>query len=134
MARFGGTRGGGKRGGKGSLPRYLLDNKVPQKLMAEMMSKLLMFNFIRGRDVFKHAMMLFIEEYRSNINEHVRANYLDPCDPRKLGGRAAGIQGQVGSTNGLEKRGGIWQEQWKALRKNHSENDRDNFVIMLEGT
>ena len=80
VARFGGTRGGVKRGGKGSLPRYLLDNKVPQKLMAEMMSKLLMFNFIRGRDVFKHAMVLFIEEYTPYIIE-----YICPCElPRSM--------------------------------------------------
>ena len=52
MSRFGGTRGGGKRGGKGSLPRYLLDHGVPPKMMGEMMSKLLLFNYVDEREVY----------------------------------------------------------------------------------
>ena len=38
VIRMGFTRGGGIRGGKGSLARYLLDNRVPPKVMAKMMN------------------------------------------------------------------------------------------------
>ena len=133
VSRFGGTRGGGKRGGKGSLPRYLLDHGVPPKLMGVMMSKLLLFNYVGSREVFKHGMHLFLGEHKDHVNPHVRSNYLDPDDPRKLGGRSAGVQGQVGSTNGLERRGGIWQEQWRALCAKKSVDDQNNFLMMLEG-
>ena len=78
-------------------------------------------------------MLLFLDEYKDNVNPHVRAKYLDPDDPRKLGGRSSGIQGQVGSTNGLERRGGIWQEQWRTLCANQSVDDQNNFLMMLEG-
>ena len=33
ITRMGNTRGGGKRGGKGSLPRFLLDQGIPVKTM-----------------------------------------------------------------------------------------------------
>ena len=75
----------------------------------------------------------FLDEYKDHVNPHVRSNYLDPDDPRKLGGRSTGVQGQVGSTNGLERRGGIWQEQWRALRAKNSVDDQNNFLMMLEG-
>ena len=133
VSRFGGSRGGGKRGGKGSLPRYLLDHGVTPKMMVKMMSKLLLFNYICEREVYRHAMLLFLDEYKDHVNSHVRSNYLDPDDPRKLGGRSAGVQGQVGSTNGLERRGGIWQEQWRALRAKNSVDDQNNFLMMIEG-
>ena len=133
VSRFGGTRGGGKRAGKGSLPRYLLDHGVPPTLMGKMMFKLLLFNYVGDRVVFRHGMLLFLDEYKNHINHHVRSNYLDPDDPRKLGGHSAGVQGQVGSTNGLERRGGIWQEQWRALRGKQSVDEPNNFMLMLEG-
>ena len=133
VARFGGTRGGGKCGGKGSLPRYLLDQGVTPKIMGAMMSKLMLFNYVHGREVYWHAMLLFLDEYKVHVNPHVRANYLDPEDPRKLEGRAAGIQGQVGSTNGLNRRGGVWQQQWRALRAKHCQADQNTFLIVLEG-
>ena len=103
---MGGFRGGGKRGGKGSLPRYLLDHKVPLATMTRMMSKLILFNYLPGVEEFRQAMILFLLEYDAFINDHIRANYLDPEHPHKLGGRVAGLPGQVGSTNGGEKKGG----------------------------
>ena len=78
-------------------------------------------------------MLLFLDEYKKHVNPHMRANYLDPEYPRKLGGRAAGIQGQVGSTGGLERRGGIWKQQRQALRAKHCQADQNNFLITLEG-
>ena len=84
------------------------------------------------REVYRHAMLLFLDEYKDNVSPHVRANYLDPDDPRKLRGRSAGTQGQDGSTNGLERRGGNWQEQWRALRVKQCVDDRNNFLMMFE--
>ena len=95
---MGNTRGGGKRGGKGTLPRYLLDQGVPSKVMASMLSLIILFNCIPDAEVSANAMSLFISEYGEHINDHVRQKYLDPKHPRKLGGRAAGPQGMVGST------------------------------------
>ena len=94
---------GGGHGEKGSLPRYLLDHGVRPKMMGKMMSKLLLFNYVGEREVYRHVMLLFLDEYKDHVNPHVRSNYLDPDGPRKLGGRSAGVQGQVGNTNGLER-------------------------------
>ena len=107
QTRIGGTRGGGKRGGKGSLPRYLLDHNVPVKVMSRMMGKILLFNYLPGATVFYYAMQLFLDQYKDYVNDHMRTSYLDPACAQKLGGRAAGCQGQVGSTNDTEKRCGV---------------------------
>ena len=133
QTRVGGSRGGGKRGGKGSLPRYLLDQNVPMKVMSRMMGKILLFNYLPGPTVFYYAMMLFLDHYKEYINDHMRTAYLDPACAWKLGGCASGSQGQVGSTNGAEKRCGVWQKQFDQLVKNHSGDKQNNFLRMLEG-
>ena len=102
---MGGLRGGGKRGGKGSLPRYLLDQKVPPKIVIKMVSIILMFNYIPDKDIFREAMLLFHDEFSDYLNDHVKSNYLKPDEPWKLGGRTAGLQGQVGSNNGVISEG-----------------------------
>ena len=107
QTRIGGTRGGGKRGGKDSLPRYLLDHNVPMKVMSRMMGKILLFNYLPDATVFYYAMQLFLDQYKDYVNDHMRTSYLDPACAQKLGGRAAGCQGQVGSTNDTEKRCGV---------------------------
>ena len=97
---MGNTRGGGKRGGKGCLPRYYLDQGVPAKVMlASMLSLFILFNCVPNAVIFQQAMTLLLFEYSEHINKHVHNKYLDPKDPRKLGRRAAGPQGMVGSTN-----------------------------------
>ena len=101
---MGNTRGGGKRGGKRSLPRYLLDQSVPAKVMASMLSLITLFFCVPNAVIFEQTMTLFLFEYSKHINKHVCNKYLDPKDPRKLGGRAADPQGMVGSTNGVERR------------------------------
>ena len=131
--RMGMTRGGGKRGGKGSLPRYLLDQGVPAKLMSSMLALLILFNCIPNGVVFAHAMALFIHEFNDHINEHVRENYLDPHEPRKLGGRAAGMQGTVGSTNGLERRNRSWKDNTHGIIASKHNADKNNFVHVMAG-
>ena len=60
-------------------------------------------------------MSLFISEYGEHINDHVRQKCLDSEQPRKLGGRAAGPQSMVGSTNGLERRNGVWKKNYSGI-------------------
>ena len=130
--RIGGTRGGGIRGGKGSLPRYLLQQGVPPKIMTKMMSLIIMFNYIPNGEVFENAMILFLNEFDEYANKHVREYYLDPKDPKKLGGRAVGEQGQPGSNQGVEKRGGIIKTKFKGQVKGQPAAERKNFLRIME--
>ena len=59
--RTGGTRGVCYRGGMGSLAlaRYLLQIGVPPKLMAKMMSIIILFNYLPSNEVCEEAMKLF---------------------------------------------------------------------------
>ena len=132
VIRMGMTRGGGIRGGKGSLPRYLLDQGVPPKVMAKMMSIIIMFNYIPDDEVFEEAMKLFHEKYKDHINEHVMSFYLDPTNSMKLGGRACGEQGMVGSNNGGEIKGGGWKTKFREIVRDHAPDDRQNFLYMME--
>ena len=69
---MGNTRGGGKRGGKGSLPRYHLDQGVPAKVMASMLSLVILFDCVPNAVIFEQAMILLLFEYSEHINKHVR--------------------------------------------------------------
>ena len=128
--RMGNTRGGGKRGGKGSLPRYLLDQGVPAKIMAAMISIIILFNSILNPSVFAHAMTLFIAEYDQYINQHVRDAYLEPNDPKRLGGRAAGRKGTVGGTNGVETRNRVWKNTYETLVRN-KKIEKINYIHII---
>ena len=70
-------RGKGKRGGKFLLWCYLLDYKVPPKVLAKMMSILIFFNYIPNGKIFEEALKLFYEEFGDPINDHWKRNYLD---------------------------------------------------------
>ena len=80
-----------------------------------MLSLIILFNCIPNTEVFANAMSLFISEYGEHINDHIPQKYLKPKHPRKLGGRAAGPQGMVGSTNGLERRNGVWKKNYGSI-------------------
>ncbi len=99
------SRGGGFCGAKGSFPSYLLKMGVPPKIMTKMVAHAIKFNYLPTAKHHEQAMELFLEDFSEHINDHVRNGYLDPKNPKMLGGRAAGaFQGQVGSNNGGEKR------------------------------
>ena len=98
-----------------------------------MMGMIMLFNYLPGAVIFRHAMTLFLEEFHDYINEHICANYLDPLNPQKLGGRAAGPQGQVGSTNGAERRCRVWQELCRQLKNVNAGDAPNNFLRVLEG-
>ena len=126
------TNGGGKRGGKGSLPRYLLDNLCPADIMAKIMAKIILFNFLPDADTYRVATKLLIDEYRDYINDHVLQNYLDPEDPNKIGGRVANeFQGQNGSTQGVERRGGYVKDKLSTQVKGMTESERSNPLNVM---
>ena len=102
------------------------------KVMSRMMGKILLFNYLPGPTVFYYAMQLFLDHYKEYINDHMRTAYLDPACARKLGGRVAGSQGQVGSTNGAERHCGVWQKQFEQLLRNHKGDKQNIFLRMLE--
>ena len=110
------------------MPRYLLDHKVPPKVMGRMMGIIMLFNYLPGAVIFCHAMTLFLGEYKDYINKHICTHYLDPLNPHKLGGRAAGPQGQVGSTNGAERRCRVWQDLYQQLKNVNAGDAPNNFL------
>ena len=101
--------------------------------MASMLALLILFNCIPNGVVFAHARALFIHEFNDHINEHVRENYLNPQEPRKLGGRAAGMQGTVGSTNGLERRNRSWKDNTHGIIASKHNDNKNNFVHVMAG-
>ena len=127
------TRGGGKRGGKGSLPRYLLDNGVNPKVMARMMSLVLLMLWLPSKLEYEQAMILFTNEFKEHINGHVAKTYLDPTRPENLGGRAAGMKATCSSTNGVEKRGGNYKTKTKGITDTLPTSEKNNFIYIIEG-
>jgi len=107
MNRLPNTRGGGKRGGNGSLPRYLLDQGVDRKTMRKIVACIFMISWIPPSDEesFIVALELLIQKFGNSLNDHVRQKYLNG-DRLSLGGHMAGKPGQVASTNGMERFGG----------------------------
>ena len=79
-------------------------------------------------DYYFHFVTLLLLEYSKHINKHIRNKYLDPKDPRKLGGRAAGPQGMVGSTDGVERR----NREWKNSLAEQLSNDKNIFCASLK--
>ena len=65
------TRGGGKRDGKGSLPHYLLDNRVKPKVMARVMSLVLLMLWLPSKLEYEQANALFVKEFKEHSNDHV---------------------------------------------------------------
>lgn len=101
---IGNTRRGGKRGVKGSLLRYLLDQKNPSKIMSKMLSLIHMFNCLSNVIVYVKAMELFIMYFIVYLHQQSCAHKVPrPKVLCQLGGRAARIKGTTGSTHGLEK-------------------------------
>eukprot|EP00986_Skeletonema_menzelii_P013409 scaffold7753_cov147-Skeletonema_menzelii.AAC.1 len=103
MNRMPNTRGGGRRGGKGSLPRYLLDQKVDRETMRKIVACIFMISWIppSDKESFIVALDLLIKKFGDCLNEHVRNKYLNG-ERLDLGGHMAGKAGQVASTNGME--------------------------------
>ena len=131
--RMGFTRGGGKRGGKGSLPRYLLDNGVNPKVMARMMSLVLLMLWLPSKLEYEQAMSLFVNEFKEHINDHITKNYLDPKRPENLGGRAVGVKAISSSTNGVEKQGGNYKTKTKGIATKLPTSENNNFIYVIEG-
>ena len=58
--------------------------------MVKIMSIIILFNYILDGNVSKEVMQLLYKEFDEHINVHVKSNYFDRTNRRKLGGRAAG--------------------------------------------
>eukprot|EP00956_Cyclotella_meneghiniana_P028786 scaffold68030_cov86-Cyclotella_meneghiniana.AAC.2 len=71
-------------------------------------------------DGFLHLMK---EKYKRAFNPHMCEVHLNE-DPSSLGARCAGLPGQVSSTNGMEKRGGNIQDQYKIITRYVSKANR----------
>ncbi|KAL7526527.1 hypothetical protein ACHAXR_004886, partial [Thalassiosira sp. AJA248-18] len=156
-----GVNGTSRRGAQGSFIRYLLDKKVPMRTVSKtmdasvpltpyvipfdtlamamhtkMLSLVYLFNYLPDRETFRHAMNLFIEEFKELIPQEARAhvleNYLDPDKPELIGGRAVGMQGMAGSTNGTERWGRTVKDDFQALLSKLPRSDRENPIHFLK--
>ena len=101
------SRGGGYRGGKGSVHKALLDNDVPRRIIGKIVSLMIMMTFIPPDDIesYRTAVDLLLEEFDEYLSDNFRSQYLTG-DPNDLGGLCAGRSGEVASTQGAERRGG----------------------------
>ena len=137
------TRGGGKRGSKGSFANYLIQTmKLPHKDAIPIVADALTGNFVPPQDSadFSAFMKLMWEKHEETLTtnneknesqkQHLRNNVLSD-NPLRLGGRAAGIPGQTGSNNGGEKRGGIIKDNWRRITKKLSKNAKQSVVFII---
>ncbi len=101
------SRGGGYRGGRGSLPKALLDSNVPQKIMGKIVGLALMMSYIApsDTDVFHTAIQMLKSEFNQYLSENIIKQYLNG-NPKDFGGCCAGQAGTVASNQGGERRGG----------------------------
>ena len=67
---------------------------------------------------------------RGDREKHIRKTYLNE-NPRCLGGRAVGIEGQSGSNNFGEKKNHLIKGYWKYLTKNIKASERNNPVFIM---
>jgi hypothetical protein len=110
------SRGGGFRGGKGSIVKALLDANVPRETVGKIVGHLIMMTYIAPDDneTFHNAIQLLKHQYGEHLSTHICETYLtgNPCD---LGGICAGRAGEVGSTQGVERRGGWIKKYFQEL-------------------
>jgi len=101
------SRGGGYRGGKGSVHKALIDNEVSRPNVGKIVGLMLLMTFIPPTDNerYESAVDLLIKEYGEHLSANFRAQYLTK-NPNHLGGLCAGRAGEVASTQGGERRGG----------------------------
>ena len=157
------SRGGGYRGGKGSLCRRLLNAGLSKKQMKKVIGKVLsivisdifflnilscssllkimgivyMMSYITPGDIetFHHAVGLLVKKH-PNINDKVLNDYFS--SPLKLGGRCAGPAGTMGSSQGCERQGGSHKNEHRNMLKNdfhrNANQQSKNPVRMLEAS
>ena len=142
-------RGGGKRGSKGSLSRYLLTNMgIGYKDMSKVVGDVHYGNYIPPKhkqdyDSFnellweKHDDLLHLRNSKKKTDDektkhvnHLKKTYLshDPCCS---GGRAVGIEGQSGSNQGGEKRGGQIKAYHKRITSRLSKEAKKSVIWIV---
>ena len=88
------SRGGGYRGGRGSLPKALLDSNVPRKIMGKIVGLALMISYISPNDteIFQTAVQMLQSEFKQYLSNSIIAQYLNG-NPNDFGGCCAGQAG-----------------------------------------
>ena len=126
------SRGGGYRGGKGSVHKALLDSKVPREIISKIVGLLIMMTFIPPdkRESYETAVDLLIKEYGDFLSTNFRAQYLTK-DPNHLGGLCAGRAGEVASIQGGERRVGYIKYCNKQICESFGLGKRSRNPLML---
>ena len=72
------SRGGGYRGGRGSLPKALLDNKVSHAMMGKIVGLILMISYIAPNDrgIFLTAVEMLKIEFKQHLSDNIIKQYL----------------------------------------------------------
>lgn len=126
------SRGGGYRGGRGSLPKALLDNKVPRETMGKIIAYILMISYIAPSDheVFAHALQMLIQEFQPCFSANIIKQYLNG-NRFDLGGWCAGPPGNVASNQGGERRGGWQKDQHEKVLSSYSLSKTKNPIYFI---
>ena len=126
------SRGGGYRGGKGSVHKALLDNNVPKDIVGKMVGLMIMMTFIPPHDIesYKSAIKLLIDEFGDYLSQNFRDQYLTG-NPTDLGGLCAGRPGEVASTNGGERRGGVLKENYRDVLQEFNVGKQNNVLFFI---
>ena len=94
------------------------------------------FNYLPGGEVYKHAVRLLLSQFEDVLTpkayKYVTDNYIIEDKPEKLGGRAVGRQGMVGSNQGGERSCGWWKNTFYGLMKGTKKEDIGNPLHFLE--
>ena len=126
------SRGGGYRGGRGSIPRSCLNAGMTYKELAIVTHKLMCVNYAPSANVATQAIHLIRREHK--FSEHVREEYLNG-NPLDLGGRGAGRPGECGSSQGVEKKGGNIKYKYRAIicqpGSKGKTDERNNFLNVI---
>lgn len=126
------SRGGGYRGGRGSIPRSCLNAGMSYKELAIVTHKLMCVNYAPCREIASEAIRLITAEH--NFSDHVIKEYLNG-NPLDLGGRGAGRDGECGSAQGVEKKGGNIKSKRCAIidqtGSKDKEAERNNFLNLM---
>ena len=126
------SRGGGYRGGKGSVHKALLDNNVQKDIVGKLVGLMIMMTFIPPHDIesYKSAIKLLINEFGDHLSQTFRNQYLTG-NPADLGGLCAGRPGEVASTNGGERRGGVLKNCYRDVLQDFSVGKQNNPLFFI---
>lgn len=133
LTRQAGSRGGGHRGGRGSLCRCLLNHGCSKKQMKKILGLVFMMSKIPCGclEDFRSAVKLLLEEFDKLLKPYVKKTYFSG-DPSDLGSHCSKRPGENMSTNGAESRGGeVKGALAEILKKFESPRDSSNPLFLM---